>query len=310
MAASWLRSATVLVLLTASLSARAEEAVNLRWRFTKGQELKYLLRHKEVRTVELGDHQFETTTTSEYELLWTVVEVDDRGTATLSQKLTALRVTISGKDFDFQYDSARGNAADDEYKRKLVALYDQLRFADYQLEIEATGRVRRVQGFDRLLGELGDSRQQIDFHGLNLHDGAFGWFLQQALGQVPAAPATKGQRWEVPVDAQWEGIGHLTGRTTYTLAGPVEAGGVPCQEVEATGKQNLELDMKWFNQALRGPLRTTKLTGKVHVDAKAGRVQDSEVHAALEGRLQFGGGDKPADMKVKFEHTLGLTARR
>src|SRR5262245_21563988 len=159
-------SATLAVVLAASFPAVAADGVSLRWRFAKGQELKYLLRHKEVRTIEIGDHTFETTTTSEYDLQWTVVEVDERGTATLAQKLTALRVTISGKDFEFEYDSARGNQSDDEYKRKLIALYDQLRFADYQLEIEATGRVRRVQGFDRLLGEVADRSQQADFHAL------------------------------------------------------------------------------------------------------------------------------------------------
>src|SRR5262249_22403866 len=144
-----------LALLILPLATRADEAVELRWRFDKGQVHKYLLRHREVRTVAVADQKVATTTDAEDELQWTVKDVDDQGAATIEQKMTALRINSSGKDWDFAYDSSRGNEAAEEYKKKLIQFYDQLRYTTYRLKLKADGTVAEVQGFDKLLNEIG-----------------------------------------------------------------------------------------------------------------------------------------------------------
>src|SRR5436309_1630519 len=116
-----------LALGTTTLGLGAEKQ-ELRWRFKRGQKFHYVLKQREVRTASVGDRVFDTTTQTDYEWLWTVQDVDEQGMATLELKLTGLRVASNGKDFDFQYDSARGNEAPGDYKKKLIRFYDQLRF--------------------------------------------------------------------------------------------------------------------------------------------------------------------------------------
>src|SRR5262249_51052634 len=144
---------SVLVVLLLSVPAAAEP-VELRWQFKKGQALKYELRHREVRTVEIADQKLETTTTTEYEWTWTVQGVDDQGQQTLAHNVPALRVDSMGKDFNFRYDSAQGNSSQDEYQKKLIHFYDQLRFGEYRIQLRPDGRVAGVTGFDKLLGEI------------------------------------------------------------------------------------------------------------------------------------------------------------
>jgi hypothetical protein len=67
--------------------------------------------------------------------------------------------------------------------------------------------------------------------------------------------------------------------------------------------------MRWLNNPLRGPLKSTKQEGKVRVDPSAGRVQASEVSIHLEGTFKFGADDNPAAMKVLYEHALELAAK-
>src|SRR5216684_3875449 len=98
--------AACLLLLLGAPALPAAEPIDLHWQLKKGQVLKYLLKHREVRTVTVGDEKFETTTATECDWQWTVQEVDDQGTATLELKLKGLRMTCNGKDFDFQYDSS------------------------------------------------------------------------------------------------------------------------------------------------------------------------------------------------------------
>src|SRR5262249_28280452 len=139
--------AAVLLLWGVSSAAGQEQGVELRWRFKKGQTFKYLLKHREVRTVEVAKQKFETTTASEYEWTWTVKDVDDKGAATLEHKFTAIRVTATGKDLDFQYDSSGANQSSDAYNKDLINLYDQLRFAGkYKVQLTPDGRVASVQG--------------------------------------------------------------------------------------------------------------------------------------------------------------------
>src|SRR5262249_36859167 len=164
----------VLALHVAGASAvPAADPVELRWRFTKGDLRTYLFKHDEVRTVSINDQEFKTTTNSEYDWQWTVKDVEDSGVATLEMKLTGLRVKIEGKNYDLNYNSAGGNQGADDYRKKLINLFDQLRLASYKLKLKRDGRIVAIHGFDKLLGEVGNDMGVVDFNGLNLHDGTY-----------------------------------------------------------------------------------------------------------------------------------------
>jgi hypothetical protein len=301
------RAAAAGVLLVAAVvAAHAADTVELRWQFKKGQVLKYLFKDREVRTVAVGDQKFETTTGAEYDLEWTVQDVDDQGTATLEQKITGLRLTCNGRDFAFQYDSARGNQAEDDYKKKLVTFCDQLRFGKYRLKLRRDGRVEEVYGFDKLIGEVGDLGQVIDMHGLGLHDATFGWLLQLNLGRLPDRAAAAGAKWQAAAPAKLSGFGDLAGQTDLTL---VRAGAGAPAEVKMAGSQTLQLDMTWVGAPLRGTLKTSKLAGTVRFDPRAGFVQKGEAQADFAGDLKLGLNDPPLVLKVSFQETLDLEAR-
>jgi Family of unknown function (DUF6263) len=290
-------------------AARADDATELRWRFKKGQTFAYLLKHREVRTVEVGDTKFETTTNSEYEWEWTVRETDSDGVATLDLKLKALRVNSTGKEFDFQYDSAKATESADDFKKKLANFYDQLRFGKYRLRLKPDGRIAEVYGFDKLLNEVTPGTQVAEFYGYNLRDESIGWFMQLALGVLPDRAAKPGDKWKVPAQAKWAGLGEVTGQTEWALDKPVKVGDRMCQQLKADGSETMEVDMRWGDAPLRGTLKTSKLTGTVKFDANAGAVQASEVRAEFAGDLKWGEGDNPLVLKTTFRHTLELEAK-
>lgn len=296
--------------------ARPADTVELRWRFAKGQVLNHLFKHREVRTVAVADQKFATTTESEYELQWTVKERDEQGTATIEQKLTALRVRSNGKDWDFQYDSSRANTSEEEYKKKLIQFYDQLRFTTYRLKLKADGTLAEVLGFDKLQGELGDGLRVnglsvLEFEGLNLRDDTFAWYLQQVLGTLPRAAVAKGASWNQPIQQKLAGVGEVSGKNDFTLAGTAKVDDLTCQEIRLKGEQALELNLKWVgNNILNGTLKTSKLTGTLRFDAQAGRLATGETSLEMAGDLKLGTAANAAAVKVSFEHTLELEARK
>jgi hypothetical protein len=301
--------AACLLLLLASPALRSAGPIDLHWQLKKGQVLKYLLKHREVRTVNVADQKFETTTTTDYDWQWTVQEVDDQGTATLELKVKGLRMTCNGKDFDFQYDSSRANQSDDDYKMKLIAFYNEVRFGSYRLKLRRDGTIAEVNGFDKLINELSPGGNVVDFHGLNLHDDSFGWFLQLLLGTLPEKALPEGSEWKVPVRAKLAGFGDLNGQIEVTLGKEVKVGERSCRELKQTGSEMVDLDMKWANGSLRGTLKTTKLTGLVRFDPRAGAVQSGEAQADYGGELKLGLGEMPVVLGVKFHQELTLEAQ-
>ena len=290
--------------------AAQPDAVELRWRFQKGQEHKYKFKHREARTVAIGDQKRTTTTTIEYEWTWTVQEVDDQGQATLGHKFTALRVESTGTDWDFRYDSAQGNASQDDYQKKLIHLYDQLRFGEYRVQLRADGRVASVSGFDKLLGEINADGQVLDFHAQYLRDDSFAWLLQQALGVLPAHAVAVGDTWEGKHDTRLQTYGQLEGVSKYTRDKPEAVEGRTHEIIKRKGNQTLDMDTRWLNVPLRGMLKTSKLDGIHRFDPKKHALAAASVQLELGGDLLLGNENSPAKMKIHFERALDLEQRQ
>ncbi len=294
------------VLLGTSLvSARAADTRELRWQFRKGQTYKYLVHHHEVRTSELADQKFETTTESDYEWHWKVDSIEDQGTATLTWKLGRLRVTTSGKDFDFTYDSMGQNRSDEEYRTRLINLYNQLRHASFQVKLKPSGQVVEIRGFDKVLNDI-EAADVKAFHAVNLHDESFAFFLQQTLGVLPETKVSSDARWEVPFRSTWTGLAETRGKWEFQRGKPALVGKHSCETIAWKGEESFDVDMTFVQSPLKGTLKSSQLGGKVSFDAKAGLVRASESKSLISGTLKLGDGEKPLPIKVTFVHKLQL----
>lgn len=298
---------SLVLLLFASAPLHAAEGVELRWAFKKGQTFKYLMTHHEVRTVAVGDGKFETTTDLDLDWQWTVAEIDDKGVATVEAKLAGLKASIKGHDYEVQYDSAGKNTTEDAYTKTVFHYFDQLRFAKYRLRLAPDGRVVEVRGFDKVIADLPAGNQAAEFHGQGLHDDTFAWYLQQALGLLPAAKVTEGGKWKEPVKTKLAGFGDMTGQTEYRLDKPAKSGDVLCQVVRFEGSATIDLSLQLGNLGLAGPLKITKVEGAVRFDPKAGAVRDSEYKTEMSGDLKLGDGG--SIMKVGYKQTVTWQAK-
>jgi Family of unknown function (DUF6263) len=297
------------VLLPAA--ARAGDSIELRWQFKKGQVFKYVLKDNEVRTVTFKDEKFEATTDSEYEWHWTVLDVTDKGTATLELKLAALKVKSTHRmaEFDADYDSTHKNEPVSEYQKQLYNYYDQLRFGKYRMNLGPDGKVSEVYGLDKLLTETTTGTPVAEYDGLNLHDDSFGWLLQAVLGALPGKAVEEGAKWKQAAPGKLVGIGDATGETEMTLEKPVKVGDRTLPQVTTSGTQTIELDLKWGMRDLYGTLKTSKLAGKVRFDPKAGAVQSSETQLEYGGDVRWGSGGEAVKFRVDFKHALALEAK-
>jgi hypothetical protein len=303
---SFMRLTAVGLLLSSSLVA-AGEVPELRWKFASGQVHNYRFKHREVRAVEINDQKAETTTETSCQWKWTVKEVDDKGIATLEQKLTALRVTCNGKDFDFAHEAGKPKTDGDDYQKQFANLFDQLRlFEGCKVRLAPDGRVVEVRGLSKLLQENDPGMNILDLHFLNWRDDGFAWFLQQALGRLPENGKAATGVWKVQVAGMLADLGPFQGQVDFTLKKPVREDSRLLQEIAFKGAQQTDLDMKWIGLAVRGKLATTKLAGSIRFDARAGTLDSSRAQIDMKGDLQLG--DDATPFRVSYQHTLELHA--
>lgn len=298
----------VIVLVAVAPVAQADEAVELRWRFTKGQVLEYRFRDQQVRTVAVGDEKLETTIDRDCEWQWKVADIDAQGTATLEHKFTSLKISHVSKDKDFEliYDSSKANESVDDEKKKAFALFDQIRLGTYRVKLTAEGRIAEVYGLDKVIEETTAGENVGDLYAMHFRDGTFAWLLQRVLAPLPAKAVAIGAKWKTDAPESMPGFGKLRGATETTLGKEVKVGDVVCRELTFTGSHSLEVDMKWANATLAGTLKTEKMSGKSQFDAKAGRVRRGDADVELGGELKLGLGNDPIALKVTYKHRLEL----
>jgi hypothetical protein len=295
----------VMLLLATGTTARAEDAVELRWRFKKGQVLKYRFQDHQERTVAVGTEKLETTIDRDYEWQWKVEDVDARGTATLEHKFTALKLRHVSKDFELEYDSSKTNEAIDDEKKKAIALFDQIRLGTYRVKLTADGRVAEVFGFDKVMDETAAGKAG-DLFAVHLRDGAFGWLLQRLVTPLPAKRVEAGAKWTKAAPESIPGFGKLRGETETTLGKQANVGDVACRELTTKGGHSLDLDMTWIDSSLRGTLKAEKISGKAIFDPMAGSVRQGTADVELGGELELTLGNSPLKLTVAYKHRLEL----
>jgi hypothetical protein len=288
----------LLTILAVATAAAAQDANAPRWQFKKDQVFTYQFKHKEVRTVVVGDQKFVATTDHEFAWRWTVQAVDEGG-ALLELKFDALKANITAKDLEYAYESGRANDTQIPEKKKLNNFYDQIAFGKYRLRLDRRGVITELSGFTKLSEDLNDSAT-TDVYGLSLRDGTLAWFLQQTLGVLPDVPLSqKEPRWKQTFQKQTE-PGQLSEEVEFTLAERDKDGFT----ARHSGQAMLEVDMKWSGSTLRGELKTTKVEGKYAWDGRHGSVRRGEVRINVRGTLKL---NDAADLRVTYENTLELT---
>src|SRR5262245_41456946 len=125
------------------LTLPAQEKVELRWKWEKGQELVYKSQQKTV--LDLLGQPIEQQMAYTYSM--TVAEVSG-GEATLTVKYLAVATKGSGPQGDFDYDSEKDKQAPAEGP---AAMQARMVGQSFTMKMSAQGRVTDVKGYDKVL---------------------------------------------------------------------------------------------------------------------------------------------------------------
>lgn len=184
-----------MTLLSAALllCLSAQDKVELRWKWEKGQELVYKSTQKTV--MEFGGQPLDQQMGFTYSM--TVSEVSDGGEATLLVKYLAVTTKGMGPGGEFEYDSEKDKEPPADGP---AALQARMVGQSFTMKMNPMGRVTDVKGYDKVLeammkgagDDTGAMRAQLK---QMFNNDTFKGMMQQMAPPLPETKVGKGDAW-------------------------------------------------------------------------------------------------------------------
>lgn len=272
----------------------AQEKVELRWKWVKGQELVY--KSSQKTALEFGGQPMEQAMGYTYSL--TVEDVAESGEATIKVKYLAIFTRGNGPQGEYDYDSEKDKEVP---KEGPAAMQAKMVGQSFVMKMTPVGKVTDVQGYDKVLDAMlkdggPDADQQRAQLKQMFNNDTFKGMMQQMAPPLPEEKVGKGDGWSNEFVVKMPMIGGMT----FTMKSKL----TDLKENNAHIEQDIKV-------ALLGGDKENPLAGLVEIKdgkGKANSVYSTEKgcfvsqKSAMEMKIAVQGQEMP--MKTVVELTL------
>jgi hypothetical protein len=211
----------------------AQDKVELRWKWQKGQELVYKSTQKTL--LEFGGAPMDQSMGYTYSM--TVLELSDTGEATIQVKYLAVATKGIGPGGEYEYDSEKDKEAPAEGP---AAMQARMVGQSFTMKMNAIGRVTDVKGYDKVLDAMmkaGDDNPALKGQLKQMfNNDTFKGMMQQMAPPLPEEKVGKGDGWDNNFVVKMPMIGGMTFAIKAKLA--------EVQDNNAKIEQDIKVDLK------------------------------------------------------------------
>ncbi|HUR38137.1 MAG TPA: DUF6263 family protein [Planctomycetota bacterium] len=194
----------------------AQEKVELRWKWQKGQE--YIYKSSQKTLLEFGGQPMDQQMGYKYSL--TVADVAESGEATITVKYLAVVTKGTGPAGEYDYDSEKDKEAPAEGP---AAMQAKMVGQSFTMKMTPAGRVTDVQGYDKVLEAMtkGEGEENAAMRAQlkqMFNNDTFKGMMQQMAPPLPDQKVGKGDTWANDFTVKMPMIGGMTFTMKSTLA--------------------------------------------------------------------------------------------
>lgn len=285
--------AAVLLLLSVVLAPPAQGQTTLRWRFEKGQKLHYVMTQEMETSVAVAGRKIDSHLTQTIDMTWNFVELQDDGSARMTQTIDRLQMTVKGPGLEVKFDS-KDPATVPPALAPLANLTKALVGQEIGLTMNPRGEVKDVQIPEKVLESLKAVGPAAG--GLLSEDGIKNLTSQGSL-VFPEEALTPGKTWKKGQKISTPQIGTMTIDTTYTFRGPAEGSRDGLEKIDA----DLALKME---SSLGIDIKSQDNEASFLFDNKEGVLRSSQVRQVITMGGQIMGQDFSQDMRTTVSMKL------
>jgi hypothetical protein len=269
------------VLLANATGAPAEE---LRYKFEQGQKLKFSLA-QDMSLAFSGEGVPDQTMNLEQvsEMLWTVLEVKEDGTARIEQTIERIKMSVAAPpSVEFQYDSASGEEPSGATAGKVMPLLTALVGAEFEMTMSPRGEILEVKVPERVTEALQKSAGAAEL-GEMFTEAGFKKLVQQASPAFPEGDVAPGREWshvfELPGSSPES---QKSATTRYRYIGPEEVEGKTLEAIAVEMVLDLNMAGLADQAGAEVTVKSQQSAGKMYFDRELGRVHSSAIDAAMD----------------------------
>ncbi len=210
-------SAVALAVLSGPTLSALRQDVTLRYRWTKGETLRYRIVQQSTTTISgipgMGDMAIDQSNT---QVMATVAEEVTPERTTLRQVIESMKMEMNSPMFAVSFDSANPDTGANPMNSMLKSVLSPMIGASFTLVMAPTGEVQKVEGLSKLAEKMFQSLPQdpamagiLDGLKANLSDEAMRSQLAQVFAQFPDRPLKSGETWTTQVSTPNPMLGGL-----------------------------------------------------------------------------------------------------
>ena len=290
----------VLVMVAFCASSQTSQAAkSLRYKFKQGEQFVYAMDQAIDMKMNVVGQNVEMKMNQKIEMLQKVQAVDSAGVASITQKITRIRMEMNGPPGTaMKYDSAENKKPEGPIAQ-IAPLFKTLTKAEFKVKMAPTGKLVQVEVptefFDKLKETPGGNLLQGMFN-----EDSFKQMLMQAATTFPATPVEEGDTWTNSF-ALDNPLGKQNVETKYSYQGEETVDGNVLEKIGVVIKMNFG---KLENPALAGATVKVKKQdskGTMYFDNTRGQMVGTHIDQNMEMEISVGDNTINQLLKMKID---------
>jgi hypothetical protein len=273
--------------------ARAEKT--LRYKFKPGETIHYVMRQEMVQNVTAQDKPVKVSMTQTLDMSQKVESVDDEGTASVTQTVERIRMTMTlpqGQGVD--YDSA-SDKAPEGLAAKLAPVFGAVVKQPIKVKITSCGTTRDLKLPEGMLEQM---KKGLGPVAEMFSDDSFRQMANLAV--LPEEPVVPGKTWSHQATLKNAMFGKAQVDTTFRYEGEEDRGGKPLEKIASTMKMQFGEKIGQANIAVK----QQDNRGTIYFDNTAGRIIESTGKTRMKIEISIAGMKLDQDMEMTIEMKL------
>ena len=289
------------VLLIACGADRATAQTTLRYKFTKGEKLKYEMEQKMVMAMSLGGMDINMDLGQTIDMTWNILDVDADGKAKMTQTISRIRFKMDGGAAGkLDYDSKDDKDVEGPLGKFMMPILKALAGAEIGLTMDPQGKISDVKVPEKLTKAAKNLPGGLAGAGLGdmLSEEGLKQMMDQSGLRLPKEAVAKGKSWDQKMEMKMP-MGKMKVETTNTYEGPVKRDGKELERVAMKPKVTIEADPA---SPAKITLKSQDAKGSAHFDNAAGRLISTNLTQDMEMVIGVGG----QEVTQKLKQTVAM----
>lgn len=290
----------LLVLALCALPAWAQDKAELKWKFEKDKTIYQELTTETTQDMKVMGMDVKQKQKQTFYFSWKPTEQKD-GKWTIKQRIEGVKMEIEIGGNKIAYDSEAPGAGNNP----LADFFKELKGSEFTLTVGSDMKVEKVEGRKEFLERLGKSQQQMKpLLESILSEDALKQMADPSFAVVPNGETEKDKTWKYSSKLNLGPIGSYDTTYDYKYVGKDDKNKDLDKIAVTTTLKYSAPGSETSGAGLPFKIKSASLeakngTGTVLFDAKAGRIDTSDMNLTLEGKLDIEIGGMATTVELK-----------